>query len=182
MALNVEQLVKVAGLMDSDQEHEALAALRMARKLLKKEGQTLGAIIEAGMSSISSPKVENPFFDAFGIKPTAQPAASKPAAPQARRKSTIFVDVDDLPGGYFNATLKIQEARETRDHEPMLVIDVSHDSVDTFKRYPTMYAFGKQAQAISLAIADRGPAISATLKVRPPQRFGHLPTITSVQC
>lgn len=178
MALNVDQLSKVVRLIDSDQDHEALAALRMAQKLLEKEGRTLGALLEAGVQGLDAPRQSNPFFDAFGIRPAQ--AAPKPPEPQARHARRIIVGITDLPAGYFSAILSIQESRETRKKEPMLVVDVTQTRDGVIKQFPTMYAFGQQAQTISRALADRNLPVEVMIKVRPPQNRGHLPTITSV--
>ncbi|MFC5505377.1 hypothetical protein [Bosea massiliensis] len=180
MALNVDQLAKVVRLIDSDQDHEALSALRMARKLLEKEGRTLGALLEAGVQGLDVPRQSNPFFDAFGIRPAAQ-AAPKPPEPQPRHARRIIVGITDLPEGYFSAILSIQGSRETRKKEPMLVVDVTQTRDGVIKQFPTMYAFGQQAQTISRALADRNSPVEVMIRVRPPQNRGHLPTITSVQ-
>lgn len=54
-----DQLEKVLALADSDQEGEALGALRMARRLLERNGLTFGDLAQAARrSSISA----RPFF------------------------------------------------------------------------------------------------------------------------
>jgi hypothetical protein len=180
MALNVAQLAKVVRLIDSDQDHEALSALRMARQLLAKEGKTLGSILEAGVQSLVTTHRSNSFFDAFAFRPAAQPSPNA-SEPQPRHARRIIIGFTDLPEGYFSASLSIQESRETRKKELMLVVDVTHARDGVIKQFPTMYAFGQQAKITSRALADRCSPAEVMIKVRPPQNRGHLPTITSVQ-
>ncbi len=55
---NAEQLAKVLALTDSDQDGEALGALRMARRLLEREGlsfTTLANVARRGQSVFSQP-------------------------------------------------------------------------------------------------------------------------------
>ncbi|PZR93518.1 MAG: hypothetical protein DI537_10385 [Stutzerimonas stutzeri] len=180
MALNIEQLTKVARLIESDIEHEALAAIRMTQKLLAKDGHSLTAVLEAGISAISSGKASSPFPSFFGGAPSHERSSSAATASE-RRKSAINVDIDSLPEGFFNATLTIQTSRQTRTKEPMLVVDVSHENSACITRYPTMCAFGDRATEISRAAAACGGAVAAMIKVRRPQGLGHLPSIVSIQ-
>lgn len=56
MALDHEKLAKVIALIGSDQAGEALAAVRMAKSILQKEGLDLATVIAAGAKALSQPK------------------------------------------------------------------------------------------------------------------------------
>lgn len=179
MTLNVEQITKIIRLTGSDKDHEAITALRTAQRLLDKEGLDLATVVEAGLAK-STPKAMNSLFGDAGFWNFHKPAPT-PASPRARPKQETFVEVEDIPLGFFNASLKIREERKTSSGFPMLVVDVFYDGYDVIRRYPTMCAFGRQAAKIKEIIGESGEAVSATLRVESPAQRGLLPKIVTVR-
>lgn len=184
MALDSAKLSKIVGLMGSDKDGEALSALRATTRLLKNDGLDIAAVITAGLASLSAPAAPKSPLDAFDemIKGFQTPPRPAPPAAGRRQKVTTVIEAENLPTGYFNATLKVMETRKTRTVRPetYLVLEVSHDSPEVLKLYPVMYAFGAQARTIQDQIDAAGGEASLTIKVRPPLNARHQPTILAV--
>ena len=179
MAANVEQISKIIRLTASDQDNEAIAALRTVQKLLAKDGLDLASVVDAGLSNRPATRFNDVFGAGFwNLSPQAAGHTTPRAAPQPKR--TILVDVHDIPSGLFNASIQVKEARTTRFGDPMIIVDVTHDSPGAFKQFPAMAAFGKQAEAIQRISADGTEQFSAMIRVTPPRAFGHLPSISSL--
>lgn len=180
MATNIEQISKIIRLTASDQDNEAISALRTVQKLLAKDGLDLASVVEAGLAARPVARFNEVFGAGFwNFGPQAAGHAKPREAPQP--KKTIFVDVADIPSGFFNVTIQAQETRRTRSGDPMVFVNVTHDSPGAFKQYPAMTAFGKQAEAIQRMGGNASEPFSATIRVTPPKALGHLPIITSLQ-
>lgn len=179
MASNVAQICKIIRLTTSDQDNEAIAALRSVQRLLAKDGLDLATVVEAGLISRPAAPINEAFAGFWNLSPKAAGHTTPRATPHA--KQSIVVDVVDLPLGSFNASLKIIEERKIQAGGVMLVVEVCYDGIDIIRRFPTMCAFGAQAAKIKAIIAELGDQNSATLRVQPPSHPGHLTRITSIQ-
>lgn len=194
--IQIEKIEKIARLLTSDQDGEALAALRKLNAILGSNGLDMATIlcrglrasIEASQSAAPSGFPDDLFkdFEWGGVKSAKRQqapdaATSEPgpkAAPPTPKPHRI---VDGVPSDPFDARLKIVDDRKTKTGDDWIVVQVTRESSVAIEILPVMSLFGALARKLRDAVNPSGKQpIEALVTARPARNPKYQPTIVSI--
>lgn len=183
--MEADKLEKVLALISSDHDGEALAAVRMAKKMLQTEGLELGLVIQAGLVALKNPSDPSLALDRYSEVFDAIKAAAERRSEHhnARRDQTRYSRAGaagDIPEGIFEAHLSLTDEDALSGPDGLTLLRSRIGDAGDVIQLPTLAAKGRIADKIRHALDVAGAdTITAMIKVRAPFQPGDFPIITN---
>jgi len=169
MALNTAKLNQALARIQTGAKDDGLAALLRIKKILRDEGLDLANVIEAGVSKLTRPVPSKAAFDQLFKGHFGQ------------GRAVVEVSAEELPPGFFNATVRILDRQTIRFGEYILQLEVTHDATDAFRKYPNMTASGQVARRILDGIDEGDGQFSCAIRASRAGEAEKQPTIVELR-
>lgn len=182
--MDTDKLAKVLALVSSDHDGEAIAAFRMARKMIEADGYDLASIIQAGLIAVQSPSDPSGALTRHAeiFEKIKAAAERRQARHNVRKDDTRYsrsAAMSDIPSGLFEVDLSLYGDSGFPETSEILFVQARLGAGDEALILPTLTARGKIAERIQHALSDKiCDIITARIKVRQPFQPGDFPIIS----